>query len=1770
MPKIEYRPRGKTLETLRRNVDDQQAANMMNDAHDDSIESDDMVWDWSEQGRYYRRNVLNRISFWPSWQGILAAFEDMKKTAYGQSEPSGESSDMLKIKSDGSHANGNSLTEFQVRPNLLPTTLSLATQLGIMGESQPPSKYVADPPAWFRGPQTAVTVYDPAQRQAIAQQRLEQAHQTPRWGHQFAAGVQRNAVNLISQFFETPQGIAGIRRQDPVASYERGEQPAAAQAINGSSSQQQAPAQDMGRNAAVTVQEPASVLSSTEGGSSWDIVSQVASAAYGALEWVWNYGGNQTPSGGVDAAPVPSPHLGAQMYEIEIFDQYEKDLFGMLGRPDLSNSIEEVDQLISKMISMMEKKADLGALIDRETLNIKIAKLPTFVSPEIVNALKRLIYWQPASTKIFSRLVDMLGRKDTQEYDANIVLSLINAAISSSVASQKSEALIQYERKHNLIHHINEFYGLQEEKVRNALDILLYYWESATASLDDVTLINTLKSVFLSKRLYRQQYKVEVLEAGQNAIERSPGLFRKFGVLDIGKLHDAADSESITIARHLRDFATRLELYLVPEFSVRMGFSFKYAPYVSDFLRSKYPQHEFSIGQESPIKITDETGLESSSPSLLEALLHHKVTMEFPSGTPEAIKDYITKYQSRALTRDEVDEVRKFSEISDRKEMARRIQRAGNGTHESLVTEIKKTLPQYQYILDAVSARDTLLHERANAAGSLRLAAPERYLYINVRILQLRRIEGLIEKAISGEMIKLENASVHESTLPKNLDDELKGLFKHLESPAINPEHVSPIPSLEDELVGNESLKGKLAFYLVDYLAKHGLPEMPKALSLLKSVWEALKNSLSRQPPTTLQPSTAAPSTAAPSIDDKLTTWFKPYRHTPAEFIDQWITLQTQQAGLTDDYRNVSVDISYKIIEAPPPGSQMAFFNQKIEKNSTTFKLREIASRQYLKKKREQGWDNFKIHWPSEFPPALRAKLEGGAWEDFNKFIVKFVKHDSFGKGTDAIRFTAQGIVGKKLDEKDEKTGDEYKNRPRRIIFTAQGVKTPLAGAFELDGRIYSLSNGKNYQAPQEGKRDQLFEQTIPDSLSTLVTEGLSKNERDKLDGNPLKPELILTGGVPGDVYQDVQWPYFTYEQIEPGGFARDMMIRFLQKFDDNMDRTTYSHWEQGWDTAAAFMEVALGVASLPIGAVTGPWVGVGMALLSTVPELIRMGTADTQEESKKALKALFLGLFLDLGGAALTPLMMKGLNKIAERKSRKLLQDISSQSHAPVIKLEDLKDWAIEVRKKVKGKPDISDAEVDKLVDSSGARGVGAGSVNGESWLQKLGYTSSGLYQKPKKVVSKGSVGTVYEIDDNFLRKDYSGILDESHHGRLTKAQNTVAAMDRLYGPGSAEVQIWNTKNPLEKIVTVKMKRIPGESLDSLLKKGDIRVLDEVLMWYHESDPVNELVTRLSTNGINYNDINLANTLFDKKTGKFHVVDFDDVYVQPKGETLHPGKSQAMRNKFEHDFNDFERSTDTIHFQYLDAALAGDSNNRVEFFKKYWGRETYVKLTGRVKKQTKALNFTPRQDSELVDEYLKREIKKIRHTDKHLKKLRNRKFEDIPKVDSGYDAQVKDAANWIIGASNSKTKSPGWDAEIESLLNSYAKSSEPINLTELEKIKTKLKLDAPERVLLANNDASYGTSATGKILLEKHLEAVERLLLFKSANGGVDPNWLARQMLGGIIGAHAFGDANGRLGRFAYAVILLRAKKFSRLPKSVEDDLHGLTTRYRRESSWK
>lgn len=1034
--------------------------------------------------------------------------------------------------------------------------------------------------------------------------------------------------------------------------------------------------------------------------------------------------------------------------------------------------------------------------------------------------------------------------------------------------------------------------------------------DDATAYLDTTTLISTLKSVFLSDRQYEEEYKLELLEAAKNAIERSPGLFRKFEAADIGRLRAAAGRQDLRVECLLRALANQVESCLDPD-SGSMDFSINLAGYVSAFLRNKYPQHEFLMRQELTVKIRGEAGHESRSSGLLEALLNRNtVTMEFPSGTPEAIGNFIKRYQRRVLTHEEVVELLEFSQKSNHEEITRRIQIAGSGALESLVTEVKRMLPQYGNILDAVSVRDAIAHERANADESVKSAIcqpadPDR-LNLQSRKLRLKELEGVIDKEISVETMKLKKAPVPAGYYW--FDIAAKDLFGHLEHYAIT--RSSELLNIKPMLVAHEGFRVSVVRYLVIYLAENELPKTTESQASLKAILEALKDT-STSPQ--LATSTPAPSTLIRS-DDDMAAWFNPQKHTPGEFLDQWVTLQTQRAGLAGDYRNVSIDISYTTTEKHVAGNYVPSFTQKVTKHNARWRLQDIANRQYLKEKRYQGWNNFKIEWPREFPIGLRAKIEGGAWNDFKEFISKFIESDSFGSRANVIHLIAQGVAKKNLDELKE---GKNKNRPRMVIYKRHHVTTPLAGAFELDGRIYSIINGKNYPAPKEYKKNEVPEPTIPASLADLVKAGMSENELERVGKNPLLLWRTFEGSK-----AIFRWPYLTYRECEPGEFSRDMMNRFVKKYEDDMDRTTYSHREQNWDTVADFMEMGLGLVSLPIGAVTGPMVGVGLALLSTVPDVIRMTTADTRKEADNALNAMLLGLVIEGAGQTITPALMKGFQKLVNRKSTKLLQNIRSEDQAPVIRLEDLEDWAAGVQRNSRERAYLSEADVGAPVDRSGGSRTVAGTGNGESWLQSLGYKVSGNYQKPKKVIAKGSIGTIYDIDGTFLRKDYSGILDESHLGRLTKAENTVAAMNRLYGDGAAEVLIWNSPKPLEKIVTVKMKRISGESLDSLLKKGDTQALNEVLTQYRGSDPINELVSNLSKNGIDYNDINLANILFDRKAGKFHMIDFDDAEVKPIGEMLNPGKIDTMRTKFEHNFSEFERSADKIHFKSLDSAL--------------------------------------------------------------------------------------------------------------------------------------------------------------------------------------------------------------------------------------------------------
>ncbi len=92
---------------------------------------------------------------------------------------------------------------------------------------------------------------------------------------------------------------------------------------------------------------------------------------------------------------------------------------------------------------------------------------------------------------------------------------------------------------------------------------------------------------------------------------------------------------------------------------------------------------------------------------------------------------------------------------------------------------------------------------------------------------------------------------------------------------------------------------------------------------------------------------------------------------------------------------------------------------------------------------------------------------------------------------------------------------------------------------------------------------------------------------------------------------------------------------------------------------------------------------------------------------------------------------------------------------------------------------------------------------------------------------------------------KDYSGIVDPDRKGRLRSAMNNAAAFNRLYGAGSANVMMRKTANPLQKAVSVKLRRISGASLADILAQGNIGLAEKAVARYAKGDVATQLAKK-------------------------------------------------------------------------------------------------------------------------------------------------------------------------------------------------------------------------------------------------------------------------------------------------------------------------------------
>lgn len=175
--------------------------------------------------------------------------------------------------------------------------------------------------------------------------------------------------------------------------------------------------------------------------------------------------------------------------------------------------------------------------------------------------------------------------------------------------------------------------------------------------------------------------------------------------------------------------------------------------------------------------------------------------------------------------------------------------------------------------------------------------------------------------------------------------------------------------------------------------------------------------------------------------------------------------------------------------------------------------------------------------------------------------------------------------------------------------------------------------------------------------------------------------------------------------------------------------------------------------------------------------------------------------------------------------------------------------------------------------------------------------------------VIGSGSISTIYDLNNGYVKKTYNGILNERYKSRLTSANNNAKGFNRYYGAGSATVMIdKNADNTVA--VSVKLKKIDGYALNEIPLLHNDKISEEVSSIIESTHPDEYLAKKLQEKGIIHHDINKGNIIYNK--GEFFMIDFDSANFIEGNNMVTDSQTESMRNKLKFVFNDLLRDIKT------------------------------------------------------------------------------------------------------------------------------------------------------------------------------------------------------------------------------------------------------------------
>ncbi|WP_409040063.1 hypothetical protein [Klebsiella sp. BIGb0407] len=170
---------------------------------------------------------------------------------------------------------------------------------------------------------------------------------------------------------------------------------------------------------------------------------------------------------------------------------------------------------------------------------------------------------------------------------------------------------------------------------------------------------------------------------------------------------------------------------------------------------------------------------------------------------------------------------------------------------------------------------------------------------------------------------------------------------------------------------------------------------------------------------------------------------------------------------------------------------------------------------------------------------------------------------------------------------------------------------------------------------------------------------------------------------------------------------------------------------------------------------------------------------------------------------------------------------------------------------------------------------------------------------------MGKGSVSTVYDLENGYVEKTYTGYFTENNKSRLISAKNNAKGFNRYYGTGSATVKLThNTDGEIS--VSVKLKKINGKILSDILSLKDSHLNTEIISKIESNYPEETLSRKLQEKGIIHHDINKGNIIYNE--GEFFIIDFDSANFLSNGKKVSESQTESMKKKLQIVFNEVLR----------------------------------------------------------------------------------------------------------------------------------------------------------------------------------------------------------------------------------------------------------------------